>query len=100
MLTPVQHSSRNFMLSPLQHRDWRQLKYSRNGFSINTMARKTAVSIYLTAIGRKGGRASSKARMEKLTPAQRIAVAKRAAARWAKPGHPSRSEAAVSATGR
>src|SRR5580693_49253 len=50
------------------------------------MARKTAVAKYLAKIGRKGGKASSKARMEKLTPAQRIAVAKTAAAaRWAKP---------------
>jgi hypothetical protein len=50
------------------------------------MARKTALSKYLAEIGRKGGKASSKARMEKLTPAQRVAVAKTAAAaRWAKP---------------
>jgi hypothetical protein len=44
-----------------------------------------AVSKYLAGIGRKGGKASGKARMEKLTPAQRVAVAKTAAARWAKP---------------
>lgn len=50
------------------------------------MARKTAVSKYLAGIGRKGGKASGKARMEKLTPEQRVAVAKTAAAaRWAKP---------------
>ena len=50
------------------------------------MARKTAVSKYLAEIGRKGGKASSKVRMEKLTPEQRVAVAKTAAAaRWAKP---------------
>ena len=50
------------------------------------MARKTAVSKYLAEIGRKGGKASGKARMEKLTPEQRVAVAKKAAAaRWAKP---------------
>lgn len=50
------------------------------------MARKTAVSKYLAEIGRKGGKASGKARMEKLTPEQRVAVAKTAAAaRWAKP---------------
>src|ERR1700680_794007 len=50
------------------------------------MASKTAVSKYLAEIGRKGGKASSKARMEKLTPEQRVAVAKTAAAaRWAKP---------------
>ena len=49
------------------------------------MARKTAVSKYLAGIGRKGGKASGKARMEKLTPQQRVAVAKKAAAaRWAK----------------
>jgi len=50
------------------------------------VARKTSVSKYLAKIGRKGGKASGKARMEKLTPEQRVAVAKTAAAaRWAKP---------------
>jgi hypothetical protein len=50
------------------------------------VARKTAVSKYLAGIGRKGGKASGKARMEKLSPEQRVAVAKKAAAaRWAKP---------------
>ena len=50
------------------------------------MARKTTVSKYLAEIGRKGGKASGKARMEKLTPEQRAAVARTAAAaRWAKP---------------
>jgi len=50
------------------------------------MARKTTVSKYLAGIGRKGGKASGKARMEKLTPEQRVAIAKTAAAaRWAKP---------------
>jgi hypothetical protein len=50
------------------------------------MVRKTAVSKYLAEIGRKGGKASGKARMEKLTPEQRAAVARTAAAaRWAKP---------------
>jgi len=51
------------------------------------MLRKSAsVSEYLAAIGRKGGKASGKARMEKLTPEQRAAVARTAAAaRWAKP---------------
>ena len=40
----------------------------------------------MAEIGRKGGKASSKVRMEKLTPEQRVAVAKTAAAaRWAKP---------------
>jgi hypothetical protein len=49
------------------------------------VARKTKVSKYLAEIGRKGGKASGKARMEKLTPEQRVAVAKTAAAaRWAK----------------
>ena len=37
-------------------------------------------------VGRKGGKASGKARIEKLTPEQRVAVARTAAAaRWAKP---------------
>jgi hypothetical protein len=50
------------------------------------MARKTVVSKYLAGIGRKGGKASGKARMEKLTPERRVAIAKKAAAaRWAKP---------------
>jgi hypothetical protein len=50
------------------------------------MTRKTALSKYLAEIGRKGGKASGKARMEKLTPEQRVAVARTAAAaRWAKP---------------
>ena len=40
----------------------------------------------MAEIGRKGGKASGKARMEQLTPEQRVAVAKTAAAaRWAKP---------------
>jgi hypothetical protein len=50
------------------------------------VSRKTVVSKYLAEIGRKGGKASGKARMEKLTPEQRAAVARTAAAaRWAKP---------------
>jgi hypothetical protein len=54
--------------------------------SIDIVARKTAISKYLAEIGRKGGKASGKARMEKLTPEQRAAVARTAAAaRWAKP---------------
>ena len=47
------------------------------------MAKKSAISKYLADIGRKGGKSSGKARMEKLTPEQRSAVAKKAAqARW------------------
>jgi hypothetical protein len=69
------------MLIPLQHVNG-QLKQL---VSI-PVARKTVVSRYLAGIGRKGGKASGKARMEKLTPEQRVAVAKMAAAaRWAKP---------------
>lgn len=50
------------------------------------MAGKTAVSKYLAKIGRKGGKASGRARMEKLTPEQRATVARTAAtARWSKP---------------
>src|SRR5271169_1887961 len=50
------------------------------------MPRKTSVSKYLAKIGRKGGKASGKARMEKLTPEQRAEVGRTAAAaRWAKP---------------
>jgi hypothetical protein len=41
------------------------------------------VSEYLAQIGRKGGLASGKARMQKLTPEQRSEVARQAAAaRW------------------
>jgi len=47
------------------------------------LARKSAVSEYLAKIGRKGGKASGKARMEKLTPEKRSEVARQAAAtRW------------------
>jgi hypothetical protein len=50
------------------------------------VARRTSIAKYLAEIGRKGGKASGKARMEKLTSEQRVAVAKTAAAaRWAKP---------------
>jgi len=50
------------------------------------MANDTAVTKYLAEIGRKGGKASAKARMIKLTQEQRVAVARKAAAaRWAKP---------------
>ena len=43
------------------------------------------MSKYLAEIGRKGGKASGDARMEKLTPEKRSEIAKNAAAaRWAK----------------
>ena len=49
------------------------------------MAKKSAVAQYLAKIGKKGGKASGKARMTKLTPEQRTEVAKTAAAaRWGK----------------
>ncbi|MGI8745978.1 MAG: hypothetical protein ACR2NN_26040 [Bryobacteraceae bacterium] len=49
------------------------------------MARKSAVSEYLSQIGSKGGKASGKARMEKITPEKRSEIAKgAAAARWKK----------------
>jgi len=44
------------------------------------MAKKSAVSQYLATIGKKGGKASGRARMEKLTPEQRSEVARKAAA--------------------
>lgn len=45
--------------------------------------KKSPIAEYLSKIGKKGGKASGKARMEKLTPAQRSAVARKAAAaRW------------------
>jgi general stress protein YciG len=57
------------------------------------MAIKSAVSEYLAEIGRKGGKASGKARMEKLTPEQRSEVARQAAtARWTKAKKQSPSE--------
>ena len=47
------------------------------------MAKKSTIGQYLAKIGRKGGKASGKARMTKLTPEQRTEVAKKAAAaRW------------------
>ncbi len=49
------------------------------------MAKKPADSKYLAEIGRKGGKKSGESRMEKMTPDQRQAVAKKAAAaRWGK----------------
>jgi hypothetical protein len=49
------------------------------------MAYDIAISKYLSEIGRRGGKASGKARMTKLTQEQRVAVARiAAAARWAK----------------
>ncbi|HLJ48441.1 MAG TPA: hypothetical protein VKU01_20645 [Bryobacteraceae bacterium] len=49
------------------------------------MPKKTAVSQYLAKIGKKGGKASGQARMEKLTPEKRSEVARIAAqARWKK----------------
>jgi hypothetical protein len=51
------------------------------------MAKKTAISKYLAEIGAKGGKKSGPARMEKLTPAKRTEIAKKAAAaRWKKKG--------------
>jgi hypothetical protein len=45
--------------------------------------KKSAVAQYLSKIGKKGGKASGKARMEKLTPEKRSEVARAAAAaRW------------------
>jgi hypothetical protein len=42
-------------------------------------------SDYMKALGRKGGLASKAGRLEKLTPAKRRAIARKAAkARWAK----------------
>lgn len=49
------------------------------------MAKKNQVSEYLAKIGKKGGKASGKARMEKLSPEKRTEVARKAAAaRWKK----------------
>ena len=49
------------------------------------MAKKNAVAQYLAKIGKKGGKASGKARMTKMTPAERSEVGKKAAAaRWGK----------------
>ena len=49
------------------------------------MAKKNAVAQYLAKIGNKGGKASGKARMTKMTPAERSEVGKKAAAaRWGK----------------
>jgi hypothetical protein len=65
------------------------------------MARKTAVEKYLAETGRKGGNASSQARMEKLTPAQTYCSRQGARRRpMGKARHPNRSEAAIRAAGR
>ena len=49
------------------------------------MPKKSAIGQYLAKIGRKGGKASGRARMTKLTPEQRAEVARKAAAaRWGK----------------
>src|SRR5271155_4456137 len=84
MLIPLQHSHQLCRCRFSIVNRW--LIFYRSGFRINTVAQKTSISKYLAEIGRKGGRASGKARMEKLTPEQRQAVARTAAAaRWAKP---------------
>ena len=86
MLIPLQHAGISIMPMPLQHCQIRRLMFCGKGFKITTVAQKTAISKYLAEIGRKGGKASGKARMEKLTPEQRQTVARTAAtARWAKP---------------
>ncbi len=47
--------------------------------------KKSAISKYLSELGKKGGKASAKVRMETITPEQRSAIAKKAAAaRWKK----------------
>lgn len=49
------------------------------------MAKKTAVSRYMSEIGAKGGKKSAAARMKKLTPERRSEIAAAAAkARWGK----------------
>jgi len=46
---------------------------------------RSPISEYLAEIGRKGGQKGGKARAEKLTPEQRIEIAKKAAGtRWKK----------------
>jgi hypothetical protein len=46
-----------------------------------------AVRNYLSKLGKKGGKKGGKARMDSMTPAQRKALAKKAAAaRWGKKG--------------
>jgi hypothetical protein len=55
------------------------------------------VSKYLAKIGRKGGKASAKARMTKLTPEERSRIARIAAsARWL--GKPGKGDAPESVT--
>jgi hypothetical protein len=44
---------------------------------------KTTIRDVMQAMGRKGGKASGKARMTKLTPEERSAIAKKAAAKSA-----------------
>jgi len=81
MLIPVQQLHGLLCSCRFSNVNWRMKQLASR-----RVARKTTVSKYLAGIGRKGGKASGKARMEKLTPQQRVAVAKKAAAaRWAKP---------------
>jgi hypothetical protein len=55
----------------------------QSGFRIEIV--KSAISKYLATIGRRGGLKGGKARMAALTPEQRTALARKAAAaRWAK----------------
>jgi hypothetical protein len=73
------------MPQPLQHVKGNCLTFSETALALDEMARKSAVSKYLAEIGRRGGKKSGKARLEKLTPEQRSEVARKAAvARWGK----------------
>jgi len=63
--------------------------FLRRGLSLNLMARKKGLSEealeFFRAQGKRGGLKSGKARMIKLTAAERSAIAKKAAtARWKK----------------
>ena len=52
----------------------------RFSIGVDEMAKKNPVSEYLAKIGKKGGKASGKARLTKLTPEKRSEVARKAAA--------------------
>ncbi len=50
---------------------------------------KAEIRAYLRRIGRKGGKQSGQARLQKLTPERRSEIARAAAlARWGKPRQP------------
>lgn len=66
-------------------KDLNQLAPAIGGLSTGDSEKASPISAYLSQIGRKGGLKGGKARAEKLSPAERKTIAKKAAkARWKK----------------